>query len=254
MFPIHDSIPKIRTPFVVYVLIAVNAAIFFYQLSLPESETRLFIYHYAMVPKCYFGLGGVDGGSIAWFDYIPFLSSAFLHGGWLHIIINMWTLFIFGSSLEGRLGSAKFFLFYLCCAVSSTYAHGYFNSASGSPVIGASGAIAGVIGAYVLTFPQARVTLLVPIIIIPFVFSIPAVAFGVVWFGTQVLQGVWEMSAPGVGDRIAWWAHIGGFVSGLVLLPVFLLFAPKPPAPPQPRPPQREWEPGPWDGPNMHDR
>ncbi len=110
------------------------------------------------------------------------------------------------------------------------------------PVIGASGAIAGVIGAYAVRFPTARITLLVPIIIIPLIFTVPAVVYAVVWFGIQVLQGAWETLSPSMGGGIAWWAHIGGFVAGLVLLPIFLLFAPPPP--------RREWRPGPWDYPD----
>ena len=127
------------------------------------------------------------------------------------------------------MGSPQFLIFYLCCAVLSTYAHGYFNADSQVPVIGASGAIAGVIGAYAVRFPTARITLLVPIIIIPLIFTVPAVVFAVVWFGIQVLQGAWETLSPSMGGGIAWWAHIGGFVAGLVLLPIFLLFAPPPP-------------------------
>lgn len=253
MFPIHDSIPKIRTPFVVYAIIAINVLVFFYQLSLPLDAGMELAYRYGMVPMRYFNplWGAINNLSPD--NYWPFLTAAFMHGGWLHIIINMWTLFIFGSSLEGRMGPMPFLVFYLCCAVASTFAHGYFNQTSEAPVIGASGAVAGVIGAYAFTYPRARVTLLVPIIIIPLVFSIPAVAFAAVWFGIQVLQGAWDLASPNVGDGIAWWAHIGGFVTGLVLLPLFLLFAPAPPeARPRSRP--REWEPGPWDGPNLHDR
>jgi membrane associated rhomboid family serine protease len=173
---------------------------------------------------------------------LPFLTASFLHGGWLHIIFNMWTLFIFGSTLEGRMGSIQFLIFYLCCAVASIYAHGYFNPTSEAPVIGASGAIAGVIGAYALRFPTARITLLVPIIIIPLIFSIPALVYAALWFGFQLLQGAWEALAPSMGGGIAWWAHIGGFIAGLVLLPVFLLFAPTP----RSRTPT-PWHRGPWD-------
>lgn len=251
MFPIHDSIPKIRTPVIVYAIIAVNVAVFLYQLSLADLGGRIFAYEYGMVPKRYFDRAWAIDFGLSPDNYWPFLTATFMHGGWLHIIVNMWTLFIFGSSLEGRMGWAPFLAFYLCCAVISTFVHGYFNQGSEAPVIGASGAVAGVIGAYAVRFPHARVTLLVPIIFIPLVFSIPAVVFAAVWFGIQLLQGAWDLATPSVGDGIAWWAHIGGFVSGLVLLPVFLLFAPAPPEP-QPRP--REWEPGPWDGPNWHDR
>lgn len=243
MFPIRDSVPTTQTPIVVYALIAVNALVFLYQISLSPVEAVDFAYSHGLVPYIYFdGYSGLRP-ELALTDFFPFLTATFMHGGWLHIIFNMWTLLIFGSTLEGRMGSPQFLIFYVCCAVISTYAHGYFNAESQAPVIGASGAIAGVIGAYAVSFPRARITLLVPIIIIPLIFTVPAVVYAVVWFGIQLLQGAWEALRPGMGGGIAWWAHIGGFVAGLVLLPVFLLFAPS-------RPPGREWRPGPWDNPD----
>jgi membrane associated rhomboid family serine protease len=242
MFPIRDSIPTTQTPVAVYGIITVNTLVFLYQITLQPSAAVDFAYSYGLVPYIYFdGYSGLRS-DLALTDYIPFLSATFMHGGWLHIIFNMWTLLIFGSALEGRLGSLQFLIFYLCCGVISTFAHGYFNADSQVPVIGASGAIAGVIGAYAVRFPTARITLLVPIIIIPLIFTVPAVVFAAVWFGIQVLQGAWETLRPSMGGGIAWWAHIGGFVAGLVLLPIFLLFAPT-------QPPKHAWRPGPWDYP-----
>ena len=243
MFPIRDSIPTTQTPVVVYGIMAVNTLVFLYQITLSPPAAVDFAYSYGLVPYIYFdGYSGLRP-DLTLADYIPFLSATFMHGGWLHIIFNMWTLLIFGSTLEGRMGSPQFLIFYVCCAVISTYAHGYFNADSQVPVIGASGAIAGVIGAYAVRFPTARITLLVPIIIIPLIFTVPAVVYAAVWFGIQVLQGAWETMRPSMGGGIAWWAHIGGFVAGLVLLPIFLLFAPA-------QPPKREWRPGPWDYPD----
>jgi membrane associated rhomboid family serine protease len=240
MFPIRDSVPTTKTPVVVYGIIAVNALVFLYQITLPPMAAVDFAYSYGLVPYAYFeGSSGLRP-DLSLLDYLPFLTATFMHGGWLHIIFNMWTLLIFGSTLESRMGSPQFLIFYLCCAVISTFAHGYFNADSQVPVIGASGAIAGVIGAYAVRFPTARITLLVPIIIIPLIFTVPAVVFAVVWFGIQVLQGAWEALSPNMGGGIAWWAHIGGFVAGLVLLPIFLLFAPS-------EPPERDWQRGPWD-------
>ena len=240
MFPIRDSVPSTKTPVVVYWIIALNTLVFLYQINLSPTAAVDFAYSYGMVPYIYFdGYSGLRADLVP-ADYIPFISSAFMHGGWLHIIFNMWTLLIFGSTLEGRLGSLQFAVFYVCCAVISTYAHGYFNADSQVPVIGASGAIAGVIGAYAVRFPTARVTVLVPIVIIPLIFTIPALAYAVVWFGIQLLQGAWETLRPGMGGGIAWWAHIGGFVAGLALAPLFLLFAPT-------QPPKRV---GPWDYPD----
>jgi membrane associated rhomboid family serine protease len=243
MFPIRDSVHTTQTPIAVYAIIAVNALVFLYQINLSPPAAVDFTYSYGMVPYIYFD--GVSGlrPDLVLTDFVPFLTATFMHGGWLHIIFNMWTLLIFGSTLESRLGTPQFLVFYLCCAFFSTFAHGYFNAESQVPVIGASGAIAGVIGAYAVRFPTARITLLVPVIIIPLIFTVPAVVFAAVWFGIQLLQGAWETLRPSMGGGIAWWAHIGGFVAGLVLLPVFLLFAPT-------RPPEREWRLGPWDYPD----
>ena len=243
MFPIRDSVPTTQTPVVVYGIIALNTLLFLYQITLSPPAAVEFVYSYGLVPYIYFDGYSSLRPEMALMDYIPFLSATFLHGGWLHIIFNMWTLLIFGSTLEGRMGSPQFLIFYISCAVLSTYAHGYFNADSQVPVIGASGAIAGVIGAYAVRFPTARITLLVPVIIIPLIFTVPAVVYAVVWFGIQLLQGAWEALSPSMGGGIAWWAHIGGFVAGLVLLPFFLLFAPT-------QTPKREWRPGPWDHPD----
>jgi membrane associated rhomboid family serine protease len=145
----------------------------------------------------------------------------------------MWALWIFGATLEGGLGAASFLIFYLCCAVASTYAHGYFNPYSDSPMIGASGAIAGVVGAYAVLFPRARIALLVPVLIIPIIFRIRALAYAPIWFSIQLLLGIhflrseWNMTTPELGISIAWWAHIGGFIAGVVLVP-FALLLPRP--------------------------
>lgn len=224
MFPIRDSVPKYSTPVVVYSLILANMLIFLVQISAPNPD--FIIEQFALYPIYHFLPDGTLRPGHGIFDFLPFIAATFLHGGWLHIIFNMWTLYIFGSTLESRLGSTQFLIFYLLCAFASTYAHGYFNADSYVPVIGASGAIAGVIGAYALRFPTARLTLLVPIIFIPLIFTIPALSYAVIWFGIQLLQTTWEAMRPSMGGGIAWWAHIGGFIAGLALLPVFLLFAP----------------------------
>lgn len=240
MFPIRDSVPTVRTPVIVYLLIAANTAVFLYQNSLGPNASTVFAYEYGLVPIRYFDrFWGLRNG-LPPTDYWPFLTAAFLHGGWLHIILNMWTLFIFGQTMENRMGSIPFLAFYLACAVASTAVHAWFNAMSDVPVIGASGAIAGVIGAYALTFPTARITLLVPIIIIPLIFDIPAIAFAVIWFGMQVLQGAWESLTPSMDGGIAWWAHIGGFIAGILLLPLFLIFAPRQQRASGP------WQQGPW--------
>jgi membrane associated rhomboid family serine protease len=144
-----------------------------------------------------------------------------MHGGWWHLILNMWTLFIFGSSLEGRIGRLQFLNFYLICGISASFAHAYFNQDSAVPALGASGAIAGVLGAYATTFPRAKLTILILIVIIPFFFKIPALAYALIWFVFQFAQGFIDLASPSMGGGIAWWAHIGGFLAGVALIPLW---------------------------------
>jgi membrane associated rhomboid family serine protease len=224
MFPIRDSVPKYSTPVVVYSLILLNTLVFLVQIITPDPN--FIISQFALSPRYYFLADGSLRPGLSVLDYLPFVTATFLHGGWLHIIFNMWTLYIFGSTLESRLGGPQFLVFYLLCAFASTFAHGYFNADSYVPVIGASGAIAGVIGGYALRFPKARLTLLFPIVIVPIIFTVPALAYAVIWFVIQLLQTSWEAMRPSMGGGVAWWAHIGGFIAGVVLLPFFLLFAP----------------------------
>jgi membrane associated rhomboid family serine protease len=189
-------------------------------------------------------------------DYLPLVTGTFMHGGWWHILLNMWTLFIFGASLEGRIGRLGFLSFYLVCGVIASLAHVYFNKDSTVPALGASGAIAGVLGAYAATFPKAKITLLILIVIIPLFIKIPALLYALVWFGFQFLQGFIGLASPSSPGGIAWWAHIGGFAAGLALIPLWR-FGPDrtydeedaraPSAPPAASDPSAGgWTAGPW--------
>jgi membrane associated rhomboid family serine protease len=227
MFPIKDSIRTPSSPVMTYLIILTNVAVFLYQTTLSQRAAYIFSLEHALVPARYFDPDwalrisarfGLDFGPN---DYWPFVTGTFMHGGWLHIILNMWTLYIFGSSLEGRLGRIPFLAFYLVCGVGASIAHAWFNAESTVPALGASGAIAGVLGGYAMTFPRAKVLLVIPIIIIPFFFKIPAMGFAAVWFLLQFMQGFMDLWSPSVGGGIAWWAHIGGFVVGVLLIPLF---------------------------------
>lgn len=223
MIPIRDSIVVRTSPNVVYALIIANALVFLFQISMTGLVGREFIYEYALVPLRYANPDWARYQGLSPNDYLPFVSSFFMHGGWLHILLNMWTLYIFGSSVESRYGPVAFFAFYMLCGLAANIAHFYFNQDSPVPVLGASGAVAGVMGAYAMTFPRARLIMLFPIVFIPLFFELPALSFVVLWFGLQVLQGAVEMLRPSMGGGIAWWAHIGGFVAGIVLLPLLWL-------------------------------
>ena len=219
MFPIRDSVSRTHEPVVVWTIMGLNIAAFFYQLGLSEPQLSYFLYQHALVPRRYFSPGWAHMYGLSPTDLSPFLSNIFLHGGWLHIILNMWTLYIFGPALEDRLGPVRFAILYLLAGVAASVTHALFNAGSMVPTLGASGAIAGVIAAYAVRFPYAWVRILVPIVFIPLFFSIPAIAFAGIWFFIQVLQGTSELMSPfQLGAGIAWWAHIGGFIAGWVLL------------------------------------
>jgi membrane associated rhomboid family serine protease len=218
MIPIQNAVPSRDPPVMTWVLIAANCAIFFYQLGLNERELEWFLVRFALIPARYFApvsYGAAEGPA----DYLPFVSNMFLHGGWLHLIMNMWTLWLFGPSIEDRLGSARYLAFYLVCGVLASLAHAMFNPLSIVPSLGASGAIAGVLGCYVRLFPYARVVVLVPVLFIPLFFPVPAIVFVGLWFLIQVLQGTVELFMTSTGAGVAWWAHVGGFIAGLALGP-----------------------------------
>jgi len=222
-FPLKDSIRIPFTPAAAYFLIAVNVVVFLYQYSLNAHDAYYFSLHHALVPCRYFDPACGNAHALSPSDYLPFIEGTFMHGNWLHLILNMWTLFILGTSLEGRIGHFGFLLFYLVCAFIASFAHAYFNQDSAVPTLGASGAIAGVIGGYSTTFPRAKVRILILIVFIPLFFKIPALGFGLIWFALQLPFGFIDLVSPSMGSGIAWWAHIGGFAAGFILIPLFRL-------------------------------
>lgn len=212
MFPIRDHNPSHRTPFVVYALIAVNVLIFVVQLPYMADERALagFWADRALYPVLVTEHG----------HYTGIVTSMFLHAGWMHIIGNMLFLWIFGDNLEDQMGHVGFLVFYLASGVAAALAHIYSAPGSGVPTVGASGAIAGVMGGYLLMFPRARVDILVIIVVFIRIFTVPAWIMLGLWFALQVFSGV---STPVEGGGVAFWAHAGGFVAGLVLaLPLWL--------------------------------
>ncbi|MDZ7317407.1 MAG: rhomboid family intramembrane serine protease [candidate division KSB1 bacterium] len=219
MFPIQDTVAKRYPPTVTWLLILVNAVVFLYQVSLPPPLQESFIHTFALVPARFFGSMAVLRPPEGWSDYLPFLSNIFLHGGWLHLILNMWTLWIFAPAVEDRLGSLVFLLFYLVCGIAASLAHALVNASSTVPALGASGAIAGIIGCYVRLFPFARLVTLVPILFFPVFIEIYAIFYAFFWFITQIIPGLFSLLVPASEGGIAWWAHIGGFVAGWMLAP-----------------------------------
>lgn len=212
MFPIRDHNPSGRTPFVVHLLVATNVVIFLaYWFGLPsERDLALFFLNWGLVPaRISYGEG-----------YGTFLTSMFLHGGWMHLIGNMLFLWIFGDNLEDRLGHGRFAAFYLVSGVAAAALQYLADPQSTIPMVGASGAIAGVMGAYLLLFPKARVDVLFIILIFFRIIPIPAWIVLGLWFGLQIFGG---LSTPTDAGGVAYLAHIGGFVAGLALIvPVWL--------------------------------
>lgn len=197
-----------------------NVIVFLFQASLSPLAREHFLFSYALIPARYFGQLAMVDPPEGLLDYLPFVSNMFLHGGWVHLIFNMWTLWIFGPAVEDRLGSVRFFGFYLLCGTAASFAHAFINADSTIPALGASGAIAGVIGSYVRLFPFARLVLLIPVFIFPFFVEVYAIFFAFFWFLTQMIPGLISLMLPPTTGGIAWWAHIGGFVAGWALTPL----------------------------------
>jgi membrane associated rhomboid family serine protease len=229
MVPLKDENPVKITPYVTYILIAANILVFVYELSLNSGQLDLFFHLFAVVPQeLTASFSGIDvHQGIP--EVVTPITSQFLHAGFAHVGFNMLFLYIFGNNVEEELGSAKFLLFYLSCGILAVMAQWFFSAMSGVPSLGASGAIAGVMGAYILKFPQAKIVTVIPLGFFFPLFRVPAVYFLGFWFVEQALNGVasFEVNAS-VGMEsggVAYWAHAGGFIAGAILGPILGLFS-----------------------------
>jgi len=205
MIPLRDSHPSSTTPFVTMFIIAVNVLVFLFQVSLDEFSLNDFVHSYAVVP--------------AHLQMSTLLTSMFLHGGWMHLIGNMWFLWIFGDNVEDILGHGQYLAFYLVCGVTAALVQLPFMVGSEIPLLGASGAIAGVMGAYIIKFPHSSITTLIPIGFL-FVREIPAVWMLGYWMLLQLVSGVMGLSHSSDTGGVAFFAHVGGFIMGVVLIKV----------------------------------
>ena len=220
MIPLRDSIPSRSWPVVTYLLIGLNVWVFLYEVALgPDLDA--FLRTWGLVPADYFALARVPGAGAE--RYLPLLTSMFLHGGWLHLIGNMMYLWIFGDNVEDRLGHLRYLLFYLVTGLGAALVHAYLHPESTVPTLGASGAISGVLGGYLLLFPHARVLTLVPIVFIFVqIVEVPAVLYLGFWFLIQLVAGTLAFALADGAGGVAWWAHVGGFTVGLILVPLLL--------------------------------
>lgn len=218
MIPAQNTIPYDRIPWVTLAIVVTCVAGYLYQLTLSEAELAAFFAQYALVPARFTSATWAQSNELSRADLTPFVTCMFLHGGFLHILFNLWTLWVFGPALEDRMGGLRYALLYLAAGFAAGLTHVVFNFNSPLPTIGASGAIAGIIAAYARRFPYAWVNVLQPIVIVPAFFMIPALMFASIWFLTQILQATSSFAAPGNGGGIAWFAHIGGFVAGWIIM------------------------------------
>ncbi len=229
MFPINDHNPTRTTAYVTYALITINVLVFIHELSLAPPQLAEFFQLYAVVPKeLSASFNGISVNQPVP-EPLTLITSQFLHGGFLHILGNMLFLWIFGNNIEDQLGHIKYLIFYIVCGILAALAQWFFSMQSGVPSLGASGAIAGVMGAYIIRFPRARITTLLflgPFITFP---EIPAVFFLGIWFVQQALYGIASLNVPSnIGMEsggVAYWAHAGGFVFGVILGPILGLFS-----------------------------
>ncbi|MCF7854629.1 MAG: rhomboid family intramembrane serine protease [Candidatus Pacebacteria bacterium] len=217
MIPIHDNVRSRHVPVVTLAIIVVNVIVFFFELQLPRGSAPHFFSMWGVVPKRLFSGGLLDSGAAPPVAFSLF-TSMFLHGGWFHLISNMWILWLFGDNVEDRFGHGTFIVFYLGCGIGAMAAHAFLNPQSTVPSIGASGAIAGVMGAYFLLYPMARIIVMVPIFFYPFLFEVPAVVFLFVWITIQVMSGMSDAARGSAqAGGVAFWAHVGGFAVGLAV-------------------------------------
>jgi membrane associated rhomboid family serine protease len=209
MIPLRDVIPSRTTPFMTITLIVVNALVFLYELSLGERVEE-FVLYLGLVPAA--------------FSFVTLFTSMFLHGGFLHFAGNMLYLWIFGDNVEDRMGHGRFLVFYLLCGIAAALAQTITNPDSVVPMVGASGAIAGVMGAYFVLYPRSRILTLLPFFVFWQLFEVPAIFFLGIWFLMQFLSGVGSIVTATAGEPsggIAFWAHVAGFVAGISAIGIF---------------------------------
>lgn len=213
MIPIRDEIPTRETPIVNYILITANIAVFIWMVLLPDSSLESFVNQNAMVPSHF-----TDGVSLK--DVLSIFTSMFMHGGFLHIAGNMLYLWIFGDNVEDRFGHIRYLIFYIFGGVVASLTHLITNWGSSIPTVGASGAIAAVLGAYLVLFPASRIVTIIPLRFFTRLAVVPAIVVLGLWFVMQVFNGVFALGGADVGG-VAVWAHVGGFVFGLIIGKIF---------------------------------
>ena len=227
MFPISDENPIRITPYVTYALIVVNVIVFLFELTLSQPNLQDFLYAWAMIPCQLTNICSVSLPVSSHPEALTLITSQFLHGGWMHLLGNMLFLWIFGNNIEDCLGHFKFIIFYLTCGIFAALTQWFFSASSPIPSLGASGSIAGILGAYILRYPKAQILTIIPLGI-PIPVRVSALFFLGIWFLQQALYSLATLSVPmnvGLEGGIAYWAHSGGFIAGIILGPLLGLFS-----------------------------
>lgn len=226
MIPIRDTITSKSFPLFNWLLIAANTLVFLFEISLSPQTLEQLINSFGVIPQQLNLLRPwvlLDNPT----PLVTLLTHMFLHGGWVHFLSNMWILFIFGDNVEARMGHGRYLFFYLLGGIIAGVTQAVISPSSNIPAIGASGAIAGVLGAYLVLFPHSRVVTLVPIFFFFWFVDIPAIFFLGFWFISQIFSGLMSLPTAGLVGGVAWWAHIGGFVYGVFLHRFFIRRPPK---------------------------
>jgi membrane associated rhomboid family serine protease len=219
VFPLRDTIPHQRPPITTTALILVNIVVFLFELKIPAAQQQSFFEVFGLIPARYTSPAWAQSVGL-WPSWVPFITTMFLHGGWMHLIGNMWFMWIFGDNVEDRMGHCGFLVFYLLCGLAASVTNMVLLPHSHLPTIGASGAIAGVLGAYFLLYPGAKVLTLIPIFIFIRFIEVPAFIFLGNWFAMQFFSGAVAIAGANASN-VAFWAHVGGFVAGMLLLGLF---------------------------------
>ncbi|GAB6067581.1 rhomboid family intramembrane serine protease [Methylothermus subterraneus] len=220
MIPFQDTAPRASTPWMTWTLMGINLALFLFTWLLPEEMRSAVFYRYGLIPARYAYPEWAQAVGLNPHDYWPILTNLFLHGGWLHLLFNLWLLWIFGDNVEDKMGPWRFLGFFLVCGVLANLVHVAINRAAVTPAVGASGAIAGVLAAYFYLFPYAKIV--VWIFPLPLFIPVPAIFFLGLWVIFQAYQATTAMMTQEPYANIAWWGHLGGFAAGFLLFRLFL--------------------------------
>ena len=243
MFPISDDNPRRQTPIVTWTIIGICVLVYLWQASLGDERGQAAVLEFGMIPARVFGTAELSPEFTAAPAWLTVITSMFMHGGWMHLALNMLFLWIFGDNVEDSMGHVRYLVFYVACGVAAAMAQALTNLDSTIPMVGASGAISGVLGAYVLLHPHATVRVLFVLGLFVTVAHVPAMIVLGIWFLTQIASAAFAQSD---GPGVAFWAHVGGFVAGMALVPLFKKSGVKLFQPPHSRPFEIERGRQPW--------